>query len=138
MSTIDLRALGLACGLLAVAACENIPVYDESLGWFSRSDYDAEINAIERRIPPPEASPTMAPASGDAAAAEDAVAQPAWMPSLAGPEGGTGARARPPVITATLPPRERIAPVGGYAQSKRIIYGGNRGPFSSAGMRILR
>ena len=43
MSTIDLRALGLVSALLALAACERIPAYDESLGWFSRSEYDAEM-----------------------------------------------------------------------------------------------
>jgi hypothetical protein len=137
MSTIDLRALGLVCGLLAVAACESIPAYDESLGWFSRSEYDAEIRAIERRVPPPEGLPPAPPASGDAARLGPAAvggrgvtAQPALMPKTGEP--------RAPVATAALPARDRIAPVGGYANAKRVIYGTNRGPFSSASVRTLR
>jgi hypothetical protein len=39
--------------LLLVTACENIPYYDESLNWFSWSEYDPEVDAIEDEIPPP-------------------------------------------------------------------------------------
>jgi hypothetical protein len=139
MSTIDLRALGLVCGLLALAACESVPAYDESLGWFSRSDYDPEIKAIERRIPPPEGSAAVAPASGAAAVGEGGlIVQSAWMPGLAEPVERETRAARAPVVRATLPARERIAPVGGYASSKRVLYGTNRGPYSSGDVRTLR
>lgn len=144
--TIDLRALGLVCGLLAVAACERIPAYDESLGWFSRSEYDPEIKAIERRIPPPDDSSAAAPSSGAAAllgpgglGEGGAILQPAWMPTVRAPvEGGTGATRHEPVASATLAPRARIVPLGGYARAQRVIDGTNRGPISGAGLRTPR
>jgi len=46
------RILGLA-SLLLVAACDHIPLYNESLDWFSWSQYDPEVNAIVSEIPPP-------------------------------------------------------------------------------------
>jgi hypothetical protein len=52
--------VGLA-SLLVVAACDHIPYYNESLDWFSWSEYDPEVNAIVAEIPPPgdlEAGPT--------------------------------------------------------------------------------
>jgi hypothetical protein len=44
-----------AMGLLLLAGCQNIPYYDESLNWFSWSDYDPEIETIEAQTSPPGA-----------------------------------------------------------------------------------
>jgi hypothetical protein len=60
-----------AVGLLLLAGCQNIPYYDESLNWFSWSEYDPEIKTIEADTSPPgglEASP---PADDRAASAHD-------------------------------------------------------------------
>jgi hypothetical protein len=48
---------------LLLAGCEHIPYYDESLNWFSWSEYDPEVKAIETEIPPPGA--LEAPAAPD-------------------------------------------------------------------------
>jgi hypothetical protein len=53
-------------GMALVAGCENIPYYNDSLNWFSWSEYDPEVKAIEADIPPP--GELEAPASGDRAA----------------------------------------------------------------------
>jgi hypothetical protein len=56
--------VGLA---LLVSGCQNFPIYNESLNWFSWSEYDPEMKAIEAEVPPPgqlEAKP----AAGDQAA----------------------------------------------------------------------
>jgi hypothetical protein len=45
--------VGPAAGLLLLAGCQHIPYYDESLNWFSWSEYDPEVKAIESEIPPP-------------------------------------------------------------------------------------
>jgi hypothetical protein len=42
-----------AAALLLLAGCEHIPYYDESLNWFSWSDYDPEVRAIEAETAPP-------------------------------------------------------------------------------------
>ena len=55
-----------AVALVALAGCENIPYYNESLSWFSWSEYDPEVKAIEAEIPPPGALEAPA-ASGDRA-----------------------------------------------------------------------
>jgi hypothetical protein len=39
------------------------------------------------------------------------------------------------VISAALPPRPRVTPPMGFARSKRVIYGANRGPFQTGNMR---
>ena len=57
----------MAVGLLLLAGCENIPYYDESLGWFSWSEHDPEVRAIEAETSPPGALEAPAPA-GDRAA----------------------------------------------------------------------
>jgi hypothetical protein len=44
-----------AAAALLLAGCEHIPYYDESLNWFSWSEYDPEVKAIETEIPPPGA-----------------------------------------------------------------------------------
>jgi hypothetical protein len=44
-----------AVGLLMLAGCQNIPYYDESLNWFSWSEYDPEVEAIEAQTSPPGA-----------------------------------------------------------------------------------
>jgi hypothetical protein len=52
-----------AMALLLLTGCENIPYYDETLNWFSWSEYDPEVEAIEKEIPPPGA--LEAPAASD-------------------------------------------------------------------------
>ena len=42
------------------------------------------------------------------------------------------------VVRASLPPRTRITPPMGFARSKRVIYGDNRGPFQTGDVRTLR
>ena len=64
-------AAGMALGLLVVAGCtqvgDRVPYYNESLGWFSRSDNDPEVRAIEQRISPPgQLEAPAAPAASDA------------------------------------------------------------------------
>jgi hypothetical protein len=56
-----------AVALLLLAGCQNIPYYDESLNWFSWSEYDPEVKAIEAETSPPGA--LEAPASADDRAA---------------------------------------------------------------------
>jgi hypothetical protein len=56
-----------AVGLLLLAGCQHIPYYDESLNWFSWSEYDPEVKAIDSEIPPPGA--LEAPAASDDRAA---------------------------------------------------------------------
>jgi hypothetical protein len=56
-----------AVGLLLLAGCQNIPYYDESLNWFSWSEYDPEVKAIEAETAPPGA--LEAPAAADDRAA---------------------------------------------------------------------
>jgi hypothetical protein len=56
--------VGLA---LLISGCQNFPLYNESLNWFSWSEYDPEMKAIEAEVPPPgqlEAKP----AAGDQSA----------------------------------------------------------------------
>jgi hypothetical protein len=145
-------------GLLAVvglAACENLPYYDESLALFSRSPYDPTIEAIEERTPPPADSPVLSPPTADAAmvlpgsgallpvgnlrALEPIeVDPPGHGPVVAElPESELGAAPGHVVVPASLPPRLRITPPMGFARSKRVILGGNRGPFQTGDMRTL-
>ena len=65
--------VGSAAGVLLLTGCQHIPYYDESLNWFSWSEYDPEVRAIESQIPPPgtlapqgaaPGSPSSPPASG--------------------------------------------------------------------------
>jgi hypothetical protein len=56
--------VGLA---LLVSGCQNIPLYNDSLNWFSWSEYDPEMKAIEREVPPPGQLQAQ-PAPGDQAA----------------------------------------------------------------------
>jgi hypothetical protein len=139
---------GLVFASLALAACEHLPYYDDSLDWFSRSRYGAEIDAIEKRTPPPQDSPVLAPPPGGAAMADPsdgavmAAAGPdvdlaARLPAVSeqpASERVTVRRGRA-VTTATLPPRTRITPPMGFARSKRVIYGANRGPFAAGNPR---
>jgi len=53
----------VAATLLLLAGCENIPGYDDTLDWFSWSEYDPEIDAIEAETSPPGA--LEAPAAAD-------------------------------------------------------------------------
>jgi hypothetical protein len=139
---------GLAFASLALAACEHLPYYDESLDWFSRSRYGAEVEAIEKRTPPPQDSPVLSPPGGDAAmtdpgagaitpAAGPDVDPAAPLPAVSGQAAGEGVTARREraVTTAALPPRTRITPPMGFARSKRVIYGANRGPFAAGNPR---
>ena len=63
---LDRRAGG-GRRLLLVAGCQHIPYYDEVLNWFSWSEYDPEVKAIEAEIPPPGSSEAP-PAPDDRAA----------------------------------------------------------------------
>jgi len=149
-------ALLLLAGL-ALAGCENLPYYDESLDLFSRSRYDPTIEAIEERTPPPQDSPVLsvppddaamvAPGTGgviqsaaqprldDPIAVDPAGWQPAMSERTASPQGASYAHE---VVPASLPPRTRITPPMGFARSKRVIYGDNRGPFQTGDVRTLR
>jgi hypothetical protein len=127
---------GLLLAALALAACENLPYYDESLDLFSRSRYDPEIKAIEDRTPPPQDSPVISAPPDDAAmalplAGTTILARRVDDPTATDPRAA-GDRA---VVPATLPPRPRITPPLGFGRSKRVIYGANRGPFQTGNMR---
>jgi hypothetical protein len=149
-------AAGLLVAAAGLAACENLPYYDESLDLFSRSPYDPTIEAIEERTPPPEDSPVLSAPGGDAAmllpgpAALRGVGNlrklepievdpPGRGPVVSElPESELGPTRDHVVLPASLPPRLRITPPLGFARSKRIILGGNRGPFQTGTMRTLR
>jgi hypothetical protein len=61
---------------------------------------------------------------------------PAPPPGVSEQAGeGVTARRERAVTTATLPPRTRITPPMGFARSKRVIYGANRGPFDPGNAR---
>ena len=142
---------------LALAGCESIPYYDESLGWFSRSGYDSEVKAIEERTPPAQDSPVLAP-GGEGASADRMpdgaivpaagpeveppapVAAPAFQGRVAEPESAAPLAVPDPadVRPASIAPPERIAPPMGFARSKRVIYGANRGPFQTGTVRTPR
>lgn len=133
---------GLLLAVVGLTACANLPYYNESLDLFSRSQYDPEIRAIERRTPPPEASPVLSPPGGAAAiapmadgailmaAASTREAWDAYALALVGAdtEGAENLTALP----------SRITPPMGFARAKRVIYGANRGPFRTGTMRTLR
>ena len=147
------RLLVAAAGL---AACENLPYYDESLDLFSRSPYDPTIEAIEERTPPPEDSPVLSAPGGEAAMLLPGPASlrgvgnlrklepievdpPGRGPVVSElPESELGPTRDHVVFPASLPPRLRITPPMGFARSKRVILGGNRGPFQTGNMRTLR
>ena len=155
--SVRCTAAGLLVAAAGLAACENLPYYDESLDLFSRSPYDPTIEAIEERTPPPEDSPVPSAPTGDAAMVMPGAAAllpvgnlrilepievdpPGWRPAIAEPTGSEGAAAARDhvVVPASLPPRLRITPPMGFARSKRVILGGNRGPFQTGSMRTLR
>ncbi len=148
------RSGAAALALLSLAACQQIPYYNQSLGWFSRSPYDPEAKAIERAIPPPSPSgPAATPAAGAAKTALDAG-------YLRTADGGYVLANPPPGMIVTLGSK-RLLNVGeaesaasgvagsaaleqapdvpplGFSRQRRIIYGNNRGPFSIATMRTL-
>lgn len=147
-------AAGLLLAGLALAACENLPYYDESLDLFSRSQYDPTIEAIEERTPPPQDSPVLSAPPDDAAMAPGGailrasrmwnvdpitVDPPGRGPVVSElPESELGPARDRQVVPAKLRPRTRITPPMGYARSKRVIYGANRGPFATGSMRTLR
>lgn len=60
-----------AAALLLLAGCENIPGYDDTLDWFSWSEYDPEIDAIEAETPPPGQLEAPAAAGDRAAMVQD-------------------------------------------------------------------
>jgi hypothetical protein len=103
------QVLGLA-SLLLVAACDHIPLYNESLDWFSWSRYDPEVNAIVSEIPPP-GDLEAGPASGHDAMMGD--------PSAGAASG------------ATMSGAARPAPVAGSATMTTSI-GGTTSAGSSA------
>ena len=75
-------AAGMALGLLVVTGCtqvgDRVPYYNESLSWFSRSEHDPEVRAIEERISPPgQLGAPAAPAGGAAPEGDSAEASPA-------------------------------------------------------------
>jgi hypothetical protein len=65
-----------AAALLLLAGCENIPGYDDTLDWFSWSEYDPEIDAIEAETAPPGA--LEAPADDRAAMVRDSSGGYVW------------------------------------------------------------
>jgi hypothetical protein len=67
-----------AVGLLMLAGCQHIPYYDESLNWFSWSDYDPEIEAIEAQTSPPGALEAPAPAADRGAFVGDSAGGHVW------------------------------------------------------------
>ena len=143
-------AVGLLLASCALAACENLPYYDESLHLFSRSRYDPTIEAIEQRTPPPQDSPVLSVPPDDAAmmpipggailrssrlwnADPIAVDPPGRGPVVSDlPESELASAREWQVVPAFLPPRTRITPPMGLARSKRVIYGDNRGPFQTS------
>jgi hypothetical protein len=133
--------VGLLLVAAALTACENVPYYGESLDWFSRSRYDPEVRAIEQRTPQPQDSPVISAPTGAAATLPMAggATLAAASPGIEGP-GAVVARAAssdPGPASAILPPQPRITPPMGLARTKRVIYGGNRGPFETGSMRTL-
>jgi hypothetical protein len=134
-------AAGLLLATIALTACENIPYYNQSLDWFSRSRYDPEVRAIEEHTPPAQDSPVLsAPADATAMAPADGEVIPAGGAPVtgAGPDGPASTGNVRGVTPATLPPRQRITPPMGFARGKRVIYGTNRGPFQVGNVRTLR
>ena len=151
---VSVRSGAAALTLLSLGACQQIPYYNESLGWFSRSPYDPEAKAIERAIPPPASSgPAGTPATGAAKAALNAgylrTADGGYV--LANPSPGmivtlgskrllNVAEAESATSGATgsaaLESAPDVPPLG-FSRQRRIIYGSNRGPFSIATMRTL-
>jgi hypothetical protein len=152
-------AILLAAG--ALASCADMPLYSDSLDWFSRSRYDPEVDAIERQTPAPVDSPVLAPGAAAlavtprlaAGGAGRAVPRSAATPPVVTPAAAAGSAAlvatadsepqgpaveRFEVVPAVLPARERITPHLGFARAKRVIYGANRGPFPSATVRAPR
>jgi hypothetical protein len=156
MMSVRSTAVGLLVAAAGLAACENLPYYDESLDLFSRSPYDPTIEAIEERTPPPGDSPVLSAPSGDAAMVLPGPAalrpvgnlrslEPIEVdPPGRGPvvselrESELGPTPDHVVVPAALPPRLRITPPMGFARSKRVILGDNRGPFQTGSMRTLR
>jgi hypothetical protein len=61
----------LAMAPLLLAACQSIPGYNETLDWFSWSEYDPEIRAIEDETSPPGALEAPATTSSDGAFVRD-------------------------------------------------------------------
>jgi hypothetical protein len=152
---VSARSGAAALTLLSLGACQQIPYYNESLGWFSRSPYDPEARAIERAIPPPApGGPAGAPAAGAEKAALNAdyrrtadggyvLANPPpgmtvtlgskRLLNVAEAESATGGASN----SAALEPAPDVPPLG-FSRQRRVIYGSNRGPFSIATMRTLR
>ncbi len=143
------RGAGLTLGLLVLGACENVPYYGESQSWFSRSQYDPEIQAIERKIPPPEQPFSPAADAGAAAPGYVRVAG-GYLRSAPPPDVqvylGSSPVATPAEADRMISPRVEGAtiydppapPPLGYSRQRRVIYGTNRGPFRASGMRSLR
>jgi hypothetical protein len=96
------RIVGSAAGLLLLAGCENIPYYDESLNWFSWSDYDPEIKAIEAQTSPPGALEAPAPADDRGAFVGDNAGGYVWTdppPNVVVALGATPFAARGSAVT---------------------------------------
>jgi hypothetical protein len=73
------RMVGPAvAALLLLAGCENIPGYDDTLDWFSWSEYDPEIDAIEADTSPPGALEAPAAADDRAAMVQDSRGGRVW------------------------------------------------------------
>ncbi len=106
-------ATGFVLGLLVVTGCtaemaDQVPYYNDSLRWFSSSEYDPEVQAIGERISPPgglrepvapveRSTPegaASAEAKADTAASEAPMSSDAVMPSDGDVRAATGATVR--------------------------------------------
>jgi hypothetical protein len=151
---VSARSGAAAIALLSLGACQQIPYYDETLGWFSRSPYDPEAKAIEQAIPPPAPG---GPAATSAAGAAKAALDDSYLRTA---DGGYVLANPPPGMVVTLGSKRLLnvpeaesttsgasnsaaleqapdVPPLGFSRQRRIIYGTNRGPFSTATMRTL-
>lgn len=110
-------AAGMALGLLVVTGCtqvsDRVPYYNESLSWFSRSDNDPEVRAIEERISPPgQLEAPAAPAGGGAPEGASAEASPAASASDGGGLATGYARSASGRTVRANPPAGMSASVG--------------------------
>ena len=124
LRTTGKTAAGLALVLLVVTGCtqvgDRVPYYNESLGWFSRSDNDPEVRAIEQRIPPPGQLEAPASPASDAPEGDSAETSPAASASDGGGLSAGYARSASGRTVRANPPAGMEVSVG----SSRLDGGG--------------